>query len=223
MAETVLEINGNKLQETLATDKWFDLKKEEAVQDQWVMMAMSYKKSADLLVDGLPKALLIGAEQQYIACPIMFLYRHFLEISLKGLMVGLQKLGKHVKPYIIVDSQVLDKRLPGHSLVQTWLSVKQLLIELSTDESKYNAKSEEPKTTYKAIEDRIREFDEIDKGSSSYRYSIDTQNNPALGPLPDARELHKVKEVVDGIEYYFGGFRAWAHDYGTAMTEAQYT
>ena len=218
----MLEFNDSKLHETLATDSWTDPKNKEHVQDQWVMMAMSYKRAADLLVEGQAKSLLIGAEQQYIACPIMFLYRHFLEISLKGLMVDLQALGKQVNPLISVDPQVLDKRLPGHPLMQAWLPVKQLLVELSKDQSQCADRSEEPNPTYDAIEDRIREFDEIDEGSFSYRYPIDKKNNPALGPLPSEWERRKVRDVVGTIEVYFGGFRSWIHDYRTAMMEERY-
>ena len=216
------EFNDSKLHETLATDRWTDLKSREPIQDQWVMMAMSYKRAADLLVEGQAKSLLIGAEQQYIACPVMFLYRHFLEISLKGLLVDLQTLGKQVNPLICVDQQVLDRELPGHSLKQAWLTVRQLLVELSPDQNQSDDRSEEPNATFNAIEERIKEFDEIDEGSFSYRYPIDRKKNPALGPLPSEQELRKVRDVVGMIEVYFGGFRSWIHDYRTAMMEDRY-
>ena len=222
VAKPMLEFNDSKLHETLATGNWTDQKNKELIQDQWVMMAVSYKKAADLLVDGQAKSLLIGAEQQYIACPIMFLYRHFLEISLKGLMVDLQTLGKQGNPLIAVDHQILNKGLPGHPLMQAWLPVRQLLVLLSTDQNQCAARSEEPSLTYNAIEARIREFDEIDEGSFSYRYPIDRKNNPTLGPLPREGQIRKVRDVVETIEVYFGGFRSWIHDYRTAMMEDRY-
>lgn len=218
----MLEFNDSNLYETLATDGWADLKNKDPIQNQWVMMAMSYKTAADLLIEKQAKSLMVGATQQYIACPIMFLYRHFLEISLKGLMVDLQTLGKQVNPLISVDPQVLDKGLPGHSLIQAWLPVRQLLVELSPDQNQCADRSAEANATYDAIEDRIREFDEIDEGSFSYRYPIDRRNNPALGPLPSQRELHKVREVVGVIELYFGGFLSWIHDRKTEIMESRY-
>ena len=218
----MLEFNDSKLHETLATGSWTDQKNKEHVQDQWVMMAMSYKKAADLLVEGQAKSLMIGAEQVYIACPIMFLYRHFLEISLKGLMVDLQTLGRQLNSLISVDHQVLDQPLPAHQLMQAWLPVRQLLIELSEDQNQYSDRSDESNLIYDAIEDRIGEFAEVDKGSFSYRYPIDKKHNPALGPLPSERELRKVREIVEAIEMYFGGFRSWIHDYRIAMMEDRY-
>ena len=222
VVKDMVEFNDSKLYESLATDKWTDTNKTELVQDQWVMMAMSYKKAADLLVDGLPKALLIGAEQQYIACPIMFLYRHFLEISLKGLMLDLQVLGKQVNPLICVDPLALDKGLPDHRLMDSWLPVRKLLVELSPDENPSGEESQKQYTILNAIEARIKEFEKIDERSFSYRYPIDKKNNPSLGPLPRDQELRKVADVVETIEVYFGGFRAWIHDYRTAMTEYTY-
>ena len=218
----MLQFNDGKLYESLTTEKWTETKRTELVQDQWVMMAMGYKKAAEVLVAGLPAALLIGAEQQYIACPIMFLYRHFLEISLKGLMLDLQELGKQLNPLIGVDPQVLDKGLPAHPLMESWLPVRQLLFELSPDEDLSSEESQKLDTTLNAIETRIKELDQIDGHSFSYRYPSDRKNNPSLGPLPSHQELQKVADVVETIEAYFGGFRSWIHDYRTAMTMDQY-
>ena len=217
------EFDDSGLYEPIAASKWLDVRKMDSTQHQWFMVAVSYKKAADLLVDGLSESLLLGAERIYIACPIMFLYRHFLETGLKGLMLDLQALGKLNPWNSTIDPQVLDAELPDHQLMESWQLVKKLLIGLNEEGGNDSAELEEGHAIYSAIEDRINEFSQIDARSYNFRYPVDRRNSkPILAKLPDAQQLQRVKEVATIIEDYVGGFGAWAHDQREGIIEAQY-
>ena len=102
--------------------------------------------------------------------------------------------------------------------MQSWRPVKELLIELD-DES--NAAFEQGNAIYSAIEERIKEFDEIDAGSFNFRYPVDRKNqNPILSALPDAKELRRLKEIIGVIASYFGSFDTWVHEQRNSIMEA---
>ena len=214
-----------KLYESVTGNTWLDVGKTDLLQDQWYMVATSYKKAADLLVDGLPHNLFIGAESLYIACPIMFLYRHFLETGLKGLLLDLQALKKQKLALQSYEQPTLFEKLPSHPLMESWKRVKDLLVELVDEERIDPAQLEEGNAKCNAIEERINEFDAIDSDSFNFRYPADRDNSEAtLSKLPDAQQLRRVKEIVSVIEVYFGSFATWAHEerMGIAQTWHQH-
>ena len=215
------EFDDSKLYEPITSNKWWDVGNVDSVQDQWYMVAISYKNAADLLVDGLPNSLLLGLERVYIACPIMFLYRHYLEVGLKGLMLDLQALRKQKGAHQNIPTQHAAASLPGHPLMQSWQPVKELLIELADEVNACGAAFEQGNAIYSAIEERITEFDEIDAGSFNFRYPVDRKNqNPILSALPDAKELRRLKEIIGVIASYFGSFDTWIHEQRISIIEA---
>ena len=202
----------SKLYEPITGNAWLDVKNMDSLQEQWYLVATSYKKAADLLVDGLPYSLLMGAERVYIACPIMYLYRHFLETSLKGLLLDLQALKTQHLEYRGNEPETPNAKLPHHPLMKSWRRVKKLLIELVDEDGIDAAQLERGHATYNAIEERLKEFDKIDEGSFNFRYPADRENKEAtLSTLPDAQELGRVKEIVGVVGDYFGSFATWAH------------
>jgi len=95
-----------------------------------------------------------------VAFPIAFLYRHYLELSLKAL---------------IMDAGCLLDRPqdPGHShaLLDLWRKLRPLLEEISPGESPgFLDRSEQ----------LISEFETLDLGSYSFRYPVDKKRNPSL-------------------------------------------
>ena len=207
------EFDDSKLYEPITGNKWWDVGNADSVQNQWYMVAISYKNAADLLVDGLPNRLLLGPEQVYIACPIMFLYRHYLEVGLKGLMLDLQALRKQKGAHQNIPTQHADASLPGHPLMQSWRPVKALLIELDDESNACDDAFEKGNAVYSAIEERITDFDVIDAGSFNFRYPVGRKNqNPILSALPDVQELRRLKEIIGAIACNFGSFETWVHE-----------
>ena len=150
----------------------------------WHGYALAYKTAGDRVVDGLQ----VGPiSEQYQVFPIMFLYRHYLELELKGIL------------FILHGWDVGDIRIPhDHGLTPLWGKVRQLLEKFDNWVVGYcdDNRLEEGAEIYNAIEQRLKEFDEIDAQSLSFRYP-DQKSNPAK--LLDRHEILHIKEVVDAL------------------------
>lgn len=215
------DFDDSKLYESIASGDWHSVSETDSTQNQWYFVAMSYKKAADLLVDELPNALLMGVERVYIACPIMFLYRHYLELELKALMLDLRGLGKQKRVHHNHAATFFDDKLPRHPLMKSWEPVRDMLLAITDEAYPDDAGFTEANAIYRAIEERIKEFDKIDESSMGYRYPTDREaKKRTLGPLPNAQEMSHVKEIVEIVAGYFGGIETWIHEERNHISEA---
>ena len=107
--------------------------------------------------------------------PTMFLYRHYLELRIKQLILGFQELME------------LQADLPNHHrLLMLWEKVRELERQAI---SLGDWDSEENFDKYPEIEELIREFDKMDQGSYEFRYPVDKNGAPTLRRLKeDARK-----------------------------------
>ena len=205
------EFDDSAMYESIAGDKWQEVNQFYSAQEQWYLLATAYKNAADSIVDGLPSVLLPGHHRLYIVGPTMFLYRHYLELHLKTLLLDLRKLA---------NTEVTDPLPRSHSLLQVWQSVKRLLSE--TEEARFSeADRGVGSTIYCAIEERIKEFNDIDKNSMRYRYPVDLNGVRILAKLPTAGQLSHVKDIIEVISGYFGGIEVWIHEERNANLEMQ--
>lgn len=125
--------------------------------DDWHRISSGYKAAADALVNHLTERARITES----ACiPILFLYRHYIELSLKGL---LQDIGE------LVDAQEpLSQR---HPLLPLWDRFRERL-------RAYDA-SQDPTWLDRAAE-IIAEMDRFDAGSFAFRYPVDKAGRSML-------------------------------------------
>lgn len=214
------DFDDSKMYESIVSAEWFDVIQWHSIRDQWYLVAASYKNAADLLVDELPDALLLGLERRYIACPIMFLYRHYLELELKALMLDLQALGKQKRVDHNQAAQDFDAKLPKHPLMESWRPVRNMLLAIDDEARTNDVAFTEANAIESAIEERIKEFDKIDEKSMNFRYPVSNRGAPILGPLPDAQEMSRVKEIVEVIAGYFGSIETWIHEERNHIIEA---
>ncbi len=85
-------------------------------REEWFGYAEGYKRSGDVLVQHVIDT---QSDQDFLVYPIIFLYRHALEIALKHILVkGFQLLDKE---------QPLPKQ---HRLAQLWQPCRQILEEV---------------------------------------------------------------------------------------------
>ena len=116
--------------------------------------ALEYIQAANKLIqtiDDLP------GREAYVL-PIVFLYRHYIELQLKSI---LEQEGCEI--------------LPRHHLDALWTQVKPILERVFRQLSKKELLAE-----MEAVEERIIEFHEVDERSYSFRYPIDRKGNPSL-------------------------------------------
>lgn len=142
----------------------------------WRHYAYSYKIAGDVLVQHVIDT---RSCQEELVYPIVFLYRHYLELELKGLF-ALSKV-------IHNESVSIPSK---HSLTPLFSEVRRAVKSVWP---------KAPKDDLKAVEAHLREFEEYDPKSDAFRYPVDTEGNPALPASLERIDLRHLAEIVDGI------------------------
>ncbi len=143
-----------------------------------VVIGAGYIEAANLLVDAAGKDIYHGRILLY---PVLFLYRHALELDLK---YTIETYGRFAgeKP-----------NLQDHDLVSLWRSVHKVLKHFgSNDPADAN------------VERLVAEFSKLDPNSVSFRYARDNKGKDiALGTEPV--NLREFRDVMQGVHNFFEG------------------
>ena len=185
----------------------------------WSDMAYSNKEAADHLVDWLVEEVqprpMSGSNLTF---PIMSLYRHYLELTLKDIQIQLQEW-EHLDN--ILSGEYGDRQDPkyNHQLMDIWKRVRELLYKIDASELAIEGVREEIDEKYDAIEQRIQEFHDIDERSTSFRYPVERGGEPALGTPLSNDELLQVKSVVDAFHFYLSGISCGVAETTSALLD----
>ena len=159
----------------------------------WLSYASSYLEAADRLERTLHER-----SSDSLTLPIVFLYRHYLELTLKDLVsMGNKKYGKPSTPDL---EKKLKRVLDRHRIDLLWQELKPLLLQIYPPPEK----SEE----IAAVEACVLEFSKVDESSMSFRYPMDKnkqpilQNNPHLQPL-EYIDVHHLAGKMAGMGGFF--------------------
>ena len=162
----------------------------------WYEYTMGYKQAADILADDLEGKHIIG--DFFVVYPIIFLYRHYLELLLKRLCDE--------------SSRLLDLPLEmdvTHDLLRLW---NKTLTNLKLIWSDPNAETDE---YYESITKRLEELSNIDKNSDAFRYPVNKRGHAYETELPYMGyiEIQRVKTIVEGISDFLGGASSGIAEY----------
>lgn len=170
----------------------------------WEHYAMAYKIAADRLVNSLQ----IGPiSEHYQVFPITFLYRHYLELKIKEILLTLRGWEDRES----AASQTLDgiskQPLNRHTLTPFWTETRQLLDKFDhwVTGGCANARFEEGAAICNAIEQRLKEFDEIDAKAENFRYPVNNKLEPNPTKLLERHEIVHMKKVVNALHMYLDG------------------
>ena len=157
---------------------------DDSGHSRLVLMTDGYKTAGDLLVEAADQD---GLKRDTLVFPIIFNYRHFLEISLKYLLAT---YGPTVR---------VEPNWQSHDLAILWKSVLRMLERYGTSD---------PDDTHPVVGAIILEFAKIDRDSYAYRYPVDTQGR--LLPVTQS-DLHlpTLADVMNGVSAYFDGCDAY--------------
>jgi hypothetical protein len=147
---------------------------------RWGLYARGYKHAADLLVKSAPGEFC----HDELLYPIIALYRHFVEMRLKGLLVVCSSLGDNP-----VELASLDK----HLIDDLW------------DRAKVHFKHFSPKLSneqVQATEKCIRELAQWDRDSQAARYPWNKEGDPSFPDIYSVNIVH-LKQVMGKIEHFF--------------------
>ena len=164
----------------------------------------SYKDTADYLVEHATR---IG--QDFVVYPIMFLYRHYIELRLKEMLYLLQKLQ---------NMQVNEYK--EHNILKLW---KKTIATLQNTSNGDYYRECSP-IVFDTIRDRLEEFNKLDPRSLSFRYPTDFDNpefaeeRKTLFNLQQAKEvMGEIAKFLDGYTYGLDAFLEMKEEYEAAM------
>jgi hypothetical protein len=141
----------------------------------WTLYAIGYRSAGDVLVERVEKD---RGEADALVYPIVFCYRQYLELMLKDTLMEARRY------YRIAET--FDAK---HSLVHHWRPLRLLL------EKRWSSDPD----PLDAVEENLRQFDEVDGGSFAFRYSVTRQGEPSLPDEMQHINLRNLREVVQRI------------------------
>lgn len=162
----------------------------------WSKHTIEYKEAGDLL---LQNAIETG-KRNYMVFPTIFLYRHYIELILKEIILNNRE-------YLRI-SQPFPK---DHDIHELWKMCREYLQEVDKLVDPQFAISKEYQKeiiqAYDALEADLTKFAEIDPDSQSFRYPVDSKGNPIeidkdrlielLRELPEL--ISRISDNLDGI------------------------
>ena len=121
-------------------------------------------------------------ERQILIYPILFNYRHGIELAMKWIIVT---YGRYSSAEI--------GEIEHHDLWQLWKLCRQVIIEVGSEDE-----------SILVVEQVIKDFHDLDKTALAFRYSRD--KNRALIALPEGMiDLENIRDVMEAVGHFFDG------------------
>ncbi len=160
----------------------------------WGKYTIEYQEAVNLLLDNM-----IKTGRQNLVFPTTFLYRHYIELMLKEIILNNWAYLEISKPFP-----------GGHDIYKLWeicrkaMQETDKLIDSQYAESKDYIK--EIIQIYDALEADLNKFAEIDPDSQHFRYPVDSQGNPIVVDAKLLVELlRELPELIKRISYNLNG------------------
>lgn len=155
-------------------------------------MAEGYKRAADLLVD---QAIKSRPDRDFLLYPIVFSYRHYIELILKTLIAD-------YGPMVGVEPD-----WSCHQLETLWPRLREIL-DLCSDDHDNEALN--------SVEACIAEFAKIDPGSFTFRYPKH-KSGKAINIDFEHLDLGQLKTAMESIANFFIGTDGWLDNLKSAI------
>jgi hypothetical protein len=167
--------------------------------ENWNDYTIAYKNAANILLDKLLKR----ERPFYTQFAIIFLFRHYIELMLKEIILNNRELTD--KEYSFTKS---------HDIYKLWNDCRELLEEADrltdstfTQTQEYH---DEVTNAYNLLEDGIKKFATIDPDSERFRYPVDRVGKPRKIDSKKLSALLKelpelMKQISDTLEAISSG------------------
>lgn len=143
---------------------------------------MGFQFSAQTLVERFRET---RHDQDFLALPAVYLYRHALETSIKGLIAECESLqGK--------KAEVLQQ----HDLRKLWATLREHLRKLKLEGEPADAD---------AVEDLLGRLGHVDPNSMAFRYPVDLKGIPTLPEDLRRFDLLHFAEQMEGLLLWLDG------------------
>lgn len=158
--------------------------------DPTELYIVGYKEAGDSLVNSVADR---SGTADSLIFPIVFLYRHYIELRLKSLLKDGHRL---------LDKE--HKQKSEHQLSKLWPKVRDILVELWPDEN------EDDLVIFESL---INQFEQVDPRSTTFRYPQDFAGNSSLKIDIPRVNLRNLKEVVEAMAFIMEGSAAAISEY----------
>ena len=155
--------------------------------------AIGYKRAADMLIERVHEEQ-IPLDINTLVFPIVFLYRHYLELRLKSI----------IKEGYAIEGKAVPEKHMHHDLSNLWNKANELRIKSGVEIEKKDQSF---------VRSRLDELSEIDPSSQAFRYPTrrkrkgKTGTEPSLpSDLPDlnlrnfSKKINKVSRILEHID-----------------------
>lgn len=165
--------------------------------ERHALMLRGYFRAGDLLLDKCRENLNEGHTLIY---PILFCYRHALEMTMKGII---ESYGSY---YGVAAPK------PNHNLLRLWKACEAIFKQID-DES--------AATSTSIVEERIKEFHDLDASAEAFRYP--EKKDGTLVVLPNySFDLSSLRDVIEGLKNFFKGADGYLDHLCSATGEIEY-
>lgn len=144
--------------------------------DAWGLYSVGYRAGAERLAEYVIDQ---HREQDTLIYPIVFLWRHYVELRLKGLLDSARQL----------TDQPLKANL-DHKVLALWQKLRPLLEAIEP-----NADTE----TLDAVEEIVSQFDQVDTDSFAFRYPLSKKGIPSLPSELYHINIRNLTEVMQRV------------------------
>jgi hypothetical protein len=160
---------------------------EKQPRQRLFLMTEGYKKAADTLVDEACKD---RFERDCLVYPIIFCYRHYIELSLKDLIAS---FGHTVG---------IQPNWNTHDLVMLWQTLQEIFRGYGIGD---------PEDVDPVVAEIMAEFSKVDPDSFSHRYPVDRRGK-ALPSGIESLDVRQLKDVMEALSGYFSGCDGYLSD-----------
>lgn len=176
-------------------DKARRISGKDPITNLWELYSTGYRMAGDLLIEDA------GNNTSFLVYPIIFLYRHCIELRLKQISIVGNKL---LKTQVFTEKEMNEILFHTHDLDKLWSYSKTIIGKLFPDESEEKLSS---------IKKMIDCFSIMDRTSYEFRYPVD--RNGKLNHPSDhdpAISFIALKEMVNDLDLYLGGAAECIYD-----------
>jgi hypothetical protein len=150
--------------------------------DPTELYIVGYKEAGDSLVNSVGDR---RGTADSLIFPIVFLYRHYIELRLKSLLHDGHRL---------FDKE--HKQRSEHQLSKLWPKVRNIFVEIWPDGNKDDLA---------AFDSLINQFEQVDPRSTTFRYPKDFDGKNSLKMDSPRVNLRNLKEVVGAMAIILDG------------------
>ncbi|HUT60571.1 MAG TPA: hypothetical protein VNA25_22225 [Phycisphaerae bacterium] len=191
------QLPGEEVREGIATSR-HDFARFFYWCEGWQTVATGYKRAADLVLDAM---LTESTEIDELVFPVLFLYRHWLELSIKDCL-DLSRLAGRMTEEDFKNQ--LDHRLEGHlRSLRGAFEDEEMQVAIGRGEERHNLSE-----SFAVLETWMRRFSEFDPGSFRCRYPIAKDGKqhpfPSLEDGLGGTSVAALRREMDNLEAAIG-------------------